>query len=153
MRSSHPALLPPYRPPPAAPPTKLNNLKENTMIDTLLQKYDSLQRKSESLGLSCSDDSFCRQPGKEQIKEEWQRKNEGRLVKVVDKRSGYGGRLENLGGLSDLGYEVTDFDEAHLQHRMEYERDAHCSAQSGYTDSYSLNTYSDALYTFGNETQ
>ena len=87
----------------------------------------------------------------EQIKEEWQRKNEGRLVKVVDKRSGYGGRLENLGGLSDLGYELTDFDEAHLQHRMEYERDAHCSAQSGYTDSYSLNTYSDALYTFGNE--
>jgi hypothetical protein len=34
---------------------------------------------------------------------------------------------------------------------MEYERDAHCSIQSGYTDSCTFNTYSDALYTFGNE--
>ena len=113
MRSSHPALLPPYRPPPAAPPTKLNNLKENTMIDTLLQKYDSLQRKSESLGLSCSEDSFCRHLGEEQV--EWETGNERRIVKVVADGSEYGGKLEHLAGFSEVGYEVTAFDEVHLK--------------------------------------
>ena len=53
------------------------------MIDTLLQKYDSLQRKSESLGLSCSEDSLCRHLGEEHIKAEWERGNERRIVKVV----------------------------------------------------------------------
>ena len=77
------------------------------------------------------------------MKEDWERGNGGRLGKVVDKRSGYGGRLENRGGFSDLGYEVTDFDESHLQHKMEYERDTHWSAQSRHTD--------DAIYMFGKE--
>ena len=74
------------------------------------------------------------------MKEDWERENEGRIGKVVDVRSGFEGRMETLVSFSDLGYKVTDFDEAHLQHRMEYERDAHCSIQSGYTDSYILNT-------------
>jgi hypothetical protein len=82
---------------------------------------------------------------------DWARGNEEILGKVVENRSGYGGRLETLVGFSDLGSEVTDFDKAHLQPRMDYERDAHCSIQSRSTDSYILNAYSYAFYTIGNE--
>ena len=85
------------------------------------------------------------------MNEDWARGSEEILGEVVKNRSGYGGRLETLVAFSDLGYEVTDFDKAHLQPRMEYEKDNHCSIQSGNTDSYSFNTYSDAFYTFGNE--
>ena len=79
------------------------------------------------------------------MNEDWARGSEEILGEVVKNRSGYGGRLENLGGFSDLGYEVTYFDEAIQKkidgisyvsrHTTEYERDAHCSIQSRNLDS------------------
>ena len=84
---------------------KLVAEKEKTLIDTVLQKYDSLQKQSESLVFTFSEYSFCRQQ-EEQRQGRW--------------RVGYVGQAG--GAVSDFGQDRESASFAYSDHGNIHER-------------------------------
>ena len=83
--------------------------EEKTLIDTVLQKYDSLQKQSESLVFTFSEYSFCRQ--QEEQRQEWREIKENDWFDVEG---------EDQTSISGQDRESASF--AYSDHRNIYER-------------------------------
>ena len=101
-RHCQPAHLPPYIPPPPPPSATVTNLRESTVIETLLQKYDSLQRISDSWGFS-SENSLWGFLDNKQVMVDRQEE-----VEWTGDGRGLGQDVANRGTLDDFTQDLTN---------------------------------------------